>query len=536
MVANDCSEGVSETFTVDSPKGPDLHNDAANFRNSVEEKSNAYSHSSILNSNLVNVEEPPTCGNKCHPSSLKMPVQNDVDNVKNDALKNLPSLSNCHINAVVSMKDSITVQAEPSGYHVAGSSERIYNLQSSKKSKKRSTGMSETKGLASVESITIKNDASIPEDSNMNNLNATNFDQTLSIGTSHINAVSSMEDSIAEQAEPSEYHVVGSSERIDDSQSCKKSSKRSTRQSKTKGSASLESITIKYDALVPKDSNMDNLNASNFDQTLPIGTSGMTLTVSLDKPKSLNNKQKENEGNKDGFRSQNCHEAVLRCIDENTTYQESLCRSPTVGESNILNASECHPEESMLLSTVQSAAEANVITPPMVERDAMNATPSNSGCRKSSNPSRNLKNNQKQKCVSGCSANHKDKEMISKASEHQDEGNPKRSSRTTVHSPEIVNVSEAMLKAARMMKTLSRGLKSEEKNEQIAVEEGGSLRKNPRRKIFLDTHVSCSNLAMAIQFFVLTYGQYLHIYDTFALKMWRYCPYIKTNNYQLQLA
>lgn len=112
----------------------------------------------FLNSNCESVAEPPVSQNECRPIFLSLPVDDGVNNLKNDDSKNLSPLSSCRVNDVSWVKDSVVVPAKPSGHHVdvALSSEKI----GSKKSKTRSFGKLMAKRSSSLERISIKNDAS----------------------------------------------------------------------------------------------------------------------------------------------------------------------------------------------------------------------------------------------------------------------------------------------------------------------------------------------------------------------------------------
>ncbi|CAK7338863.1 unnamed protein product [Dovyalis caffra] len=154
----------------------------------------------FMDSNCENEAEPPVSQKECHPSFSAMPVEDGVNNLKNDASKNLPPLSSCHINAVNWTKDSMMIPAEPSSHHVARSSEKIDVLESRKKSKMRSFGKSVAKRSASLERIGIKNDASgeysacgdsnapaaysVPTDYDEDSIATSSVDQTLSVGPS----------------------------------------------------------------------------------------------------------------------------------------------------------------------------------------------------------------------------------------------------------------------------------------------------------------------------------------------------------------
>ncbi|KAF9683813.1 hypothetical protein SADUNF_Sadunf04G0053200 [Salix dunnii] len=146
----------------------------------------------FLNSSCESVAEPPVSQNECRHSFLSWPVDEGVDDLKNDDSKNLSPLSSCHVNDVSWVENSVVVPAEPSGHHVdvALSSERIGRM----KSKPRSFGKLMAKRSCSLERISIKNDASgersVHTDYNAGNITRSNFDQTLPARTSVVLAVS----------------------------------------------------------------------------------------------------------------------------------------------------------------------------------------------------------------------------------------------------------------------------------------------------------------------------------------------------------
>jgi hypothetical protein len=133
--------------------------------------------------------------NECRPIFLSLPVDDGVNNLKNDDSKNLSPLSSCRVNDVNWVKDSVVVPAKPSGHHVdvALSSEKI----GSKKSKTRSFGKLMAKRSSSLERISIKNDASgecsALTDYNVGNITKSNFDQTRSVRTSGVVLAVSLE-------------------------------------------------------------------------------------------------------------------------------------------------------------------------------------------------------------------------------------------------------------------------------------------------------------------------------------------------------
>lgn len=341
--------------------------------------------------------------NECRPIFLLLPVDDGVNNLKNDDSKNLSPLSSCRVNDVNWVKDSVVVPVKPSGHHVdvALSSEKI----GSKKSKTRSFGKLMAKRSSSLERISIKNDAS----------------------------------------------------------------------------GECSALT---------DYNVGNITKSNFDQTRSIRTSGVVLAVSLEVSSSLKKKKRENEGNKDGLKSGSDFsmpslpqgpQVMLRCIENNTTQGPSLSRSPTRGDSDILNQSEKFLVENSVFSSMRSGAEANIISPSMEETETLDANLIDSGHRKSTASVTNLINLPIQKSVSGHSVRYKAKRLISV------EGKPKRNSGTTL------DIAEAMLRASRKMNTLSGNSKSKEKKETIAVEKGGLSMKQARRKVIFDADVSYSD-------------------------------------------
>ncbi|XP_034890234.1 kinetochore-associated protein KNL-2 homolog [Populus alba] len=149
----------------------------------------------FLNSNCESVAEPPVSQNECRPIFLSLPVDDGVNNLKNDDSENLSPLSSCRVNDVSWVKDSVVVSAKPSGHHVdvALSSEKI----GSKKSKTRSFGKLMAKSSSSLEIISTKNDASgecsALTDYNVGNITKSNFDQTRSVRTSGVVLAVSLE-------------------------------------------------------------------------------------------------------------------------------------------------------------------------------------------------------------------------------------------------------------------------------------------------------------------------------------------------------
>ncbi|KAJ6738452.1 MIS18-BINDING PROTEIN 1 [Salix koriyanagi] len=307
----------------------------------------------FLNSSCESVAEPPVSQNECRHSFLSRPVDEGVDNLKNDDSKNLSPLSSCHVNDVSWVENSLGVPAEPSDHHVdmALSSGRIGSM----KSKSGSFGKLMAKRSSSLERISIMNDAS------------------------------------GERSVHTDYNV-------------------------------------------------GNITRSNFDQILPVRTSGVVLAVSLKESSSLKKKKRENAGNKDGLKSG---------IDFSIP---SFPQGP------------------------QSGAEANIISPSMEETDTMDANLIDSGHRKSTASLTNSMDIPTQKSVSGHSVRYKAKGLISI------EGKPKRNSGTTL------DIAEAMLRASRKMNTLSENSKSKEKKETIAVG-----KRQARRAIIFDAGVSYSD-------------------------------------------
>ncbi|KAJ6364481.1 hypothetical protein OIU76_029437 [Salix suchowensis] len=135
----------------------------------------------FLNSSCESVAEPPVSQNECRHSFLSRPVDEGVDNLKNDDSKNLSPLSSCHVNDVSWVENSLGVPAEPSDHHVdmALSSGRIGSM----KSKSGSFGKLMAKRSSSLERISIMNDASgersVHTDYNVGNITRSNFDQIL---------------------------------------------------------------------------------------------------------------------------------------------------------------------------------------------------------------------------------------------------------------------------------------------------------------------------------------------------------------------
>ncbi|KAJ6738451.1 MIS18-BINDING PROTEIN 1 [Salix koriyanagi] len=303
----------------------------------------------FLNSSCESVAEPPVSQNECRHSFLSRPVDEGVDNLKNDDSKNLSPLSSCHVNDVSWVENSLGVPAEPSDHHVdmALSSGRIGSM----KSKSGSFGKLMAKRSSSLERISIMNDAS------------------------------------GERSVHTDYNV-------------------------------------------------GNITRSNFDQILPVRTSGVVLAVSLKESSSLKKKKRENAGNKDGLKSG---------IDFSIP---SFPQGP------------------------QSGAEANIISPSMEETDTMDANLIDSGHRKSTASLTNSMDIPTQKSVSGHSVRYKAKGLISI------EGKPKRNSGTTL------DIAEAMLRASRKMNTLSENSKSKEKKETIAVG-----KRQARRAIIFDAGI-----------------------------------------------
>ncbi|KAJ6368009.1 hypothetical protein OIU78_000561 [Salix suchowensis] len=303
----------------------------------------------FLNSSCESVAEPPVSQNECRHSFLSRPVDEGVDNLKNDDSNNLSPLSSCHVNDVSWVENSLGVPAEPSDHHVdmALSSGRIGSM----KSKSGSFGKLMAKRSSSLERISIMNDAS------------------------------------GERSVHTDYNV-------------------------------------------------GNITRSNFDQILPVRTSGVVLAVSLKESSSLKKTKRENAGNKDGLKSG---------IDFSIP---SFPQGP------------------------QSGAEANIISPSMEETDTMDANLIDSGHRKSTASLTNSMDIPTQKSVSGHSVRYKAKGLISI------EGKPKRNSGTTL------DIAEAMLRASRKMNTLSENSKSKEKKETIAVG-----KRQARRAIIFDAGI-----------------------------------------------
>ncbi|KAF2288719.1 hypothetical protein GH714_011392 [Hevea brasiliensis] len=155
-------------------------------------------------------------------------------------------------------------------------------------------------------------------------------------------------------------------------------------------------------------SDFDFQNASDFDESTDQGCSEDFRPI----PSPYKNKDtSENELNIKDL------EAVLECVDEGEVIcEESLLRSPTAGDFGILKQPSNNFQETML-STMKTFAKVNDVTPSMIESIPMNTIPSNSGSQKCSRPLGDLKENKKQKPMSGCSMNHKNKELISEVDE-----------------------------------------------------------------------------------------------------------------------
>ncbi|KAG8649283.1 hypothetical protein MANES_08G078100v8 [Manihot esculenta] len=312
------------------------------------------------------------------------------------------------------------------------------------------------------------------------------------------NVVDSMNDNIAVEARLLSYHSIGSSGMIYDTRSGKESQKMCTRKSKNKESVSLESNTIKENASeecsVSNSAYMDNLIVSEFDNTETAGAEGLVLTLC---PKSLK-KENQNKGKKGGMKSGSKNfstgsmprdlEAVLGCIGEGEVIcEESLLRSTTAVNSDILKQPSNNFQVTVC-STVQTVAKENEDAPSMVESSPVNAIPSDSGSRKCSTPLRDLKDNKKQKSISGCSVNHKSKELISEVDEHLDGSKLKKRSHSTFQAEK--EISQKMLSAARILRNLSGTVGSKEKSEQVSVNKGGSSMKKARRKIIFDAQAT----------------------------------------------
>ncbi|KAJ6402347.1 hypothetical protein OIU84_014438 [Salix udensis] len=275
----------------------------------------------FLNSSCESVAEPPMSQNECRHSFLSRPVDEGVDNLKNDDSKNLSPLSSCHVNDVSWVENSMAVPAEPSDHHVdvALSSGRIGSM----KSKSRSFGKLMAKRSSSLDRISIMNDAS------------------------------------GERSVHTDYNV-------------------------------------------------GNITRSNFDQILPVRTSGVVLAVSLKESLSLKKKKRENAGNKDGLESG---------IDFSIP---SFPQGPQVRKQT----SSVHPWKKQIQWMLISLTL---------------------GIGKCTASLTNLMDIPTQKSVSGHS------------------GKLKRNSGTTL------DIAEAMLRASRKMNTLSENSNSKEKKETLAV-------------------------------------------------------------------
>ncbi|XP_048225677.1 kinetochore-associated protein KNL-2 homolog isoform X2 [Ricinus communis] len=317
------------------------------------------------------------------------------------------------------------------------------------------------------------------------------------------NAVNLMEDNRAVEAEPSGNHAVDSFERLDDSDSNKRS-KKSIGKSKTVPSASLGSITTKNAASEERSTlqgaGMDNSNETSFDHTARIQAKYLVLglqAASLIRPKISEKMKNQTHVNKDGLNSGITNfsttslpqdsEAVLGCINEEEIIRDEAVLSPTVGDSSILEQPSNKFEDITMFSSVQTVGDVNNVSPSATGRGSMDAIPSISGFQKHNRRAGDLDRNKNYKPVSGCSVKQKNKESTSQI-DHQDKKRLKKCSYST-HQSEL-DTPQAMLKSARRLKKPSENLESKEKNEQLSLKRGGSSMKKARRKIFFDTHVT----------------------------------------------
>ncbi|XP_037496993.1 kinetochore-associated protein KNL-2 homolog isoform X3 [Jatropha curcas] len=313
-----------------------------------------------------------------------------------------------------------------------------------------------------------------------------------------IDDASLMKDNVTEARSPS-FHTVESSKKRDDLESGKKCKHSFIRKSKNSVSATLESIILENDeskeCQVSNSAYMNNLGVSSFDKTVTIGAEGVVLAVS-NKPKSKKKKENQNERTKYRLRSAmrnisidslpQGHEAISGLVNDEVICQE-LFASPTIGDSSILNQPSCNPEDATMFSAVQTVAVLDDFTPPMIESELVVAIPITSSHPQCIRGLADLKDNQKQKAVPGCSMKHKNKEVMSEV-EDLDGKKLEKCSHPTLQAEEA-RPNETP-KALGRFRNLSKNSRMKEKNEQISTKEEGSTMKKARRKITFDRLVS----------------------------------------------
>ncbi|XP_024037613.1 uncharacterized protein LOC18039753 isoform X3 [Citrus clementina] len=129
---------------------------------------------------------------KSSDSSRHAANHKDTVNTNNHASTNFPQLMKSEKDNVSSLEDNIAVAdtAEPSGYCVRGSSERMANSTSWRKGNTGTAAKSKTEERSKLDGNTMKNVAlgtsPVPEGSDTDNANPSNLDPAVSLGDSEV--------------------------------------------------------------------------------------------------------------------------------------------------------------------------------------------------------------------------------------------------------------------------------------------------------------------------------------------------------------
>ncbi|KAJ8753983.1 hypothetical protein K2173_001881 [Erythroxylum novogranatense] len=286
------------------------------------------------------------------------------------------------------------------------------------------------------------------------------------------------------QVELSSYDGVGSPETSIDLESNKNSQEEPIMKSKTNEPARLccapTNNNASEECLVYKGSNTDDHGIINLKQIDSTGIAGLTV---FSGELSSSMKQQENLGDKDGLKNDTAifsitlfsygPEPMVGFTDENREILEDcLPGTPDVADS------ANHPD----MSNKHPGPAGNGNASHMLELDKLNDNPNASCPRRSSRHLSILTD--KRKSTSGCLFKHKDKNSKSEMEFRSVEKRKKTS--LTSRTQELVNVQDAMKRAAKSLINFPKNLESNGKKQRKVTVEGGSSMKKAKRKISFD--------------------------------------------------
>lgn len=277
---------------------------------------------------------------KSSDSSGHAANHNDTGDTNNHASSKFPPLVKSDKNNVSSLEDNLTVAdtAEPSGYCVRGSSERMVNLTSRRKANTGTAANSKTEERSRLDGNTMKNVAagtsSVPEGSDADNSNPSNLDPAMSLGNSEValgmRRTSEKQKENDKSKDGLDYENVNSSPTslpqdfdtnircpgekssgvasssllniglmvMGNSENRRKGNMGTKIKSKPRERASSKGITIRNaaseDSSAPKGSDVNNGNPSTLDRAPSLRGSEVALRISSSKLKT-SERQKENE-------------------------------------------------------------------------------------------------------------------------------------------------------------------------------------------------------------------------------------------------